>query len=50
LRLSQERLHRLERENRILRELGLLDLLEKYGPAAEQLSDEQLELLELEPA
>jgi hypothetical protein len=49
LRLSQERLHRLERENRILRELRRLDLLEKYGPAAEQLSDEQLELLELEP-
>jgi hypothetical protein len=26
-----------------------LDLLEKYGPAGEQLSDEQLELLEREP-
>jgi transposase len=49
LRLSQERLQRLEKENQLLRELRRLDLLEKYGPAAEQLSDEQLELLELEP-
>jgi transposase len=32
-----------------LRELRRLDLLEKYGPAGEKLSDEQLELLELEP-
>jgi transposase len=49
LRLSHERLHRLETENRILRELRRLDLLEKYGPAGEKLSDEQLELLEREP-
>ena len=49
MRLSHERLHRLETENRILRELRRLDLLEKYGPAGEQLSDEQLELLEREP-
>jgi transposase len=49
LRLSQERLDRLEKENRLLRELRRLDLLEKYGPAGEGLSDEQLELLELEP-
>jgi len=49
LRLSHERLHRLETENRLLRELRRLDLLEKYGPAGEQLSDEQLELLEREP-
>jgi Transposase C of IS166 homeodomain len=49
LRLSHERLHRLETENRILRELRRLDLLEKYGPAGKQLSDEQLELLEREP-
>ena len=49
MRLSRERLHRLETENRILRELRRLDLLEKYGPAGEQLSDEQLELLEREP-
>jgi len=31
-----------------LRELRRMDLLEKYGPAGEQLSDEQLELLERE--
>jgi transposase len=49
LRLSLERLHRLETENRLLRELRRLDLLEKYGPAGEKLSDEQLELLEREP-
>ena len=49
LRLSQEWLARLERENQLLRQLRRLDLLEKYGPAGEQLSDEQLELLELEP-
>jgi transposase len=49
LRLSQERLQRLEKENQLLRQLRRLYLLEKYGPAAEQLSDEQLELLELEP-
>jgi hypothetical protein len=48
-RLNQERLARLERENRLLRELRRLDLLEKYGPAGEGLSDAQLELLELEP-
>ena len=48
-RLNQERLARLERENRLLRELRRLDLLEKYGPASEGLSDAQLELLELEP-
>ena len=47
--IDQDRLQRLERENRILRELRRLDLLEKYGPSAEKLSDEQLELLELEP-
>jgi transposase len=46
--IDQDRLQRLERENRILRELRRLDLLEKYGPSAEKLSDEQLELLELE--
>ena len=32
-----------------MRELRRLDLLEKYGPAGEKLSDEQLELLEREP-
>ena len=45
----QELLERLQRENRLLRELRRLELLEKYGPSAETLSDEQLELLELEP-
>jgi hypothetical protein len=42
-------LERLQRENELLRALRRLDLLEKYGPSAETLSDEQLELLELEP-
>jgi hypothetical protein len=37
------------KESQILRELRRLDLLEKYGPSAETLSDEQLELLELKP-
>jgi len=45
----EDRVERLQRENRLLRELRRLDLLEKYGPAAETLSDSQLELLELEP-
>ena len=45
----EDRLERLQRENRLLRELRRLDLLEKYGPSAETLSDAQLELLELEP-
>jgi len=49
LRLSREWLQRLDTENRLLRELRRLDLLEKYGPAGERLSDAQLELLELEP-
>jgi hypothetical protein len=45
----EDRLERLQRENRLLRELRRLDLLEKYGPSAEMLSESQLELLELEP-
>jgi transposase len=49
LHLSQERLDQLEKENRLLRELRRRDLLEKYGATGEHLSDEQLELLELEP-
>ena len=49
IRRNQELLERLQRENKLLRELRRLDLLEKYGPSAETLSDEQLELLELEP-
>jgi transposase len=47
--LSQEQLVRLERENRLLREMRRLDLLKKYGRAGEKLSDAQLELLEQEP-
>jgi transposase len=46
---KEELLGRLQRENQLLRQLRRLDLLEKYGPSAETLSDEQLELLELEP-
>jgi hypothetical protein len=44
-----EKVARLEKENRILRELRRLDLIKKYGPGSESLSLEQLELLELEP-
>jgi transposase len=44
-----EALARSEKENRLLRELLRLMRVEKYGPASEQLSDEQLELLEQEP-
>jgi hypothetical protein len=46
--VQQELLERLQRENKLLRELRRLELLEKYGPSAETLSDEQMELLELE--
>jgi transposase len=49
IRRKEELLERLQKENRLLRELRRLDLLEKYSPSAETLSDEQLELLELEP-
>lgn len=49
IRRNQELLECLQRENKLLRALRRLDLLEKYGPSAEALSDEQLELLELEP-
>jgi hypothetical protein len=45
----EEKVARLEKENRILRELRRLDLIKKYGPGSESLSLEQLELLELEP-
>jgi len=41
--------HSVELENRYLRELLRLERIAKYGPASEQLSDEQLELLEQEP-
>jgi transposase len=45
----EARVERLEKENRILRELRRLDLIKKYGPGSESLSLEQIELLELEP-
>jgi transposase len=44
-----EALARSEKENRLLRELLRLMRVEKYGPASERLSDEQLRLLEQEP-
>ena len=40
---------RVEVENKLLKERIRLLLLSKYGPKAEQLSDAQLSLLELEP-
>jgi transposase len=40
---------RLERENRLLREMLRLERLKKYGPQSERLSEEQIEFLELEP-
>jgi transposase len=40
---------RLQREVRYLRELLRLARIAKYGPGREELSDQQLELLELEP-
>lgn len=40
---------RLERENRLLREMLRLERLKKYGPKSEKLSEEQVELLEFEP-
>jgi transposase len=44
-----EALAQSQKENRLLRELLRLMRVEKYGPASERLSDEQLELLEQEP-
>jgi hypothetical protein len=41
---------RLEKENRLLREMLRLERLKKYGPKSEKLSEVQVELLELEPA
>lgn len=56
VRLSAEQLkqvaeafHKVELENRYLRELLRLERIAKYGPGSERLSDAQLELLELEP-
>jgi transposase len=40
---------RLEQEVRLLREMLRLERLKKYGPKSEKLSEEQVELLELEP-
>ena len=40
---------RLEQENRLLREMLRLERLKRYGPKSEKLSEEQIELLELEP-
>jgi len=40
---------RLEQENRLLREMLRLERLKKYGPKSEKLSEEQVELMELEP-
>jgi transposase len=48
-RKQSDALARSQKENRLLRELLRLMRVEKYGPASERLSDEQLELLELEP-
>jgi transposase len=44
-----EEADRLEQENRLLREMLRLERLKKYGPKGEKLSEEQVELLELEP-
>ena len=46
---AQSEHRRLEIENKLLKERIRLLLLSKYGPRAEQLSDAQLALLELEP-
>jgi transposase len=40
---------RLEQENRLLREMLRLERLKRYGPKSEKLSEQQIELLELEP-
>jgi transposase len=48
-RKQTEALAQSQKENRLLRELLRLMRVEKYGPASERLSDEQLELLEQEP-
>ena len=40
---------RLEKENRLLREMLRLERLKKYGPKGEKLSEEQIELMEFEP-
>jgi hypothetical protein len=40
---------RLERENRLLREMLRFERLKKYGPKGEKFSEEQIDLLEFEP-
>ena len=45
-----EKIIRLEREVKLLKEYIRLILTKKYGAKSEQLSDEQLSLLELEPS
>jgi transposase len=49
LALRAQEADRLEQENRLLREMLRLERLKKYGPKSEKLSEEQVELLELEP-
>jgi transposase len=49
LKSMEEELRGAQLENHYLRELLRLARIEKYGPASEKLSDEQLALLELEP-
>jgi transposase len=49
LKTIEEKLRGAQLENHHLRELLRLARIEKYGPASEKLSDEQLALLELEP-
>lgn len=47
--LLEQRLHRAELENALLREMLRLERIRKYGPGSEKLSDLQLNLLEGEP-
>ena len=49
LALRAQEADRLEQENRLLREMLRLERLKKYGSKSEKLSEEQVELLELEP-
>ena len=49
LSIVQDRLKFAEYKVRVLEERLRLARIEKYGPGSEKLSDDQLELLELEP-
>jgi hypothetical protein len=49
LSILQNRLRFAEYKVRLLEESLRLARIEKYGPGSEKLSDDQLELLELEP-